>query len=127
MSAGLIFHDSDEVGVPGGADVAWRQRTLEGWVQRALRYQRDGHDMLLTGQSPLAELIAAPSTPLLDGFAVAYLMSTTVTGVEDLRSVILVGGQLMPNVRSSLGQRGIARTPTTPTLLSSRSSRVDGR
>ena len=73
MSAGLIFHDSDEVGVHEGADVAWRQRTLEGWVQRALRYQRDGHDMLLTGQSPLAELIAAPSTPLLDGFAVCLL------------------------------------------------------
>jgi hypothetical protein len=70
---GLVWHDFDEIGVPAGADVVWRQRSLEGWIQRALRYQDDGLDMLLTGQSPLGEVLACPSAPDLDGIAACLL------------------------------------------------------
>jgi hypothetical protein len=70
---GLVWHDFDEIGVPPGADVGWRQRSLEGWIQRALRYQDDGLDMLLTGQSPLGEVLACPSAPALNGIAACLL------------------------------------------------------
>ncbi|WP_433788487.1 hypothetical protein [Actinoplanes sp. CA-252034] len=66
---GLVWHDFDEIGVPSGADVVWRQRSLETWIRRALRYQADGLDMLLTGQSPLGEVVAAPSAAQLNGIA----------------------------------------------------------
>jgi hypothetical protein len=66
---GLVWHDFDEIGVPPGADPVWRQRSLEDWFQRALRCQADGLDMLLTGQSPLGEVLACPSAAALDGIA----------------------------------------------------------
>jgi hypothetical protein len=71
--AGLVVHDFDEVGVPWGADTAWRQRSLEGWVRRAVGYQRDGLDMLLLGQSPLGEVLASPSAVELDGIVTCVL------------------------------------------------------
>ncbi|GIE77021.1 hypothetical protein Aph02nite_29710 [Actinoplanes philippinensis] len=70
---GLVWHDFDEIGVPDDADLVWRHRSLEGWLQKALRYQADGLDMLLTGQSPLGEVLACPSAPLLDGIAACLL------------------------------------------------------
>ncbi|MFC4068294.1 hypothetical protein [Actinoplanes subglobosus] len=70
---GLVCHDFDEIGVPPGADLVWRQRSLEVWLQRALRYQSDGLDMLLTGQSPLGEVLACPSAAALDGIAACLL------------------------------------------------------
>ncbi|MFF3712946.1 hypothetical protein [Streptomyces phaeochromogenes] len=45
----------------------------EMWVRRALEYQDRGVDLLLTGQSPLAEVLASPSAPLLDGIAVCLV------------------------------------------------------
>lgn len=45
----------------------------EIWVRRALEYQDGGTDLLLTGQSPLGEVLAAPSAPLLDGIAVCLV------------------------------------------------------
>ncbi|MCR3751998.1 AAA family ATPase [Lentzea californiensis] len=69
----LAVHDFDEAGVPEGADRQWRQRTTEMWVCRALEYQDRGVDLLLTGQSPLGEVLAAPSAPLLDGIAVCLV------------------------------------------------------
>jgi hypothetical protein len=71
--ADLAVHDFDEVGVPSNADACWRQRALEDWIQRALGYQRDGRSLLLTGQSPLGEVLACPSAPLLDGIAVCLI------------------------------------------------------
>jgi hypothetical protein len=68
-----VVHDFDELGVPAGADLHWRQRTTEMWVRRALEYQDRGADLLLTGQSPLGEVLAAPSAPLLDGIAVCLV------------------------------------------------------
>lgn len=70
---GLVVHDFDEIGVPPGADVAWRQRSLEQWVRRVVAYQEEGLDVLLTSQSPLGELLAAPSVVLVDGIAACLL------------------------------------------------------
>ena len=69
----VAVHDFDEVGVPAGADRGWRNRTTELWVRRALEYQGRGIDLLLTGQSPLGEILAVPSAPLLDGIAVCLV------------------------------------------------------
>jgi hypothetical protein len=57
----LAVHDFDEVGVPSWADVRWRHKALEEWVRRGLAYQDEGVDLLLTGQSPLGEVLACPS------------------------------------------------------------------
>ncbi|MFJ4090786.1 hypothetical protein ACIPYS_04325 [Kitasatospora sp. NPDC089913] len=70
---GVVVHDFDEVGVPDDADRIWRNRTTEMWVRRALDYQRRGLDLLLTGQSPLGEVLAVPSAPLLEGIAVCLV------------------------------------------------------
>ncbi|NNN31006.1 hypothetical protein HLK59_11610 [Streptomyces sp. S3(2020)] len=69
----IAVHDFDELGVPEDADRHWRHRMTEMWVQRALAYQDRGIDLLLTGQSPLGEVLAAPSAPLLDGIAVCLV------------------------------------------------------
>lgn len=70
---GLAVHDHDEIGVPEDADKQWRNRTTEQWICRALEYQERGLDLLLTGQSPLGEILASPSAPLLDGVAVCLV------------------------------------------------------
>ncbi len=69
----IVVCDFDELGVPAGADLAWRHRMTEMWVRRALEYQDRGIDVLLTGQSPLGEVLAVPSAPLLDGIAVCLV------------------------------------------------------
>jgi hypothetical protein len=63
----------DSVGVPPGADTAWRHGVLEGWVRRAVQHQRDGSHLLLCGQVPVGELLAAPSADSLDGVAACLL------------------------------------------------------
>ncbi|MEV4348424.1 hypothetical protein AB0J83_28555 [Actinoplanes sp. NPDC049596] len=68
-----MAHDFDEVGVPAGADTAWRQRSTEEWIRRVLRYQEAGLDVLLTGQSPLGEVLACPSAVELNGIAACLL------------------------------------------------------
>ncbi|WP_433011463.1 hypothetical protein [Kribbella sp. CA-294648] len=70
---GVTVHDHDEVGVPEDADTQWRNRTTEEWIRRALEYQDCGLDVLLTGQSPLGEILASPSAPRLDGIAVCLV------------------------------------------------------
>jgi hypothetical protein len=67
--ADLAIHDFDEIGVPVDADRAWRQRSNEIWLRRALAYQGPGTDLLLSGQTPLGELLATPSAPLVDGIS----------------------------------------------------------
>ncbi|MFB6847957.1 hypothetical protein ACFCXS_24320 [Streptomyces sp. NPDC056373] len=69
----IAVHDVDEIGVPEGADQRWRHRMTEMWVRHALDYQERGIDLLLSAQSPLGELLAAPSAPLLDGIAVCLV------------------------------------------------------
>jgi len=70
---GLAIHDFDETGVPSGADLAWRHRTNEEWVRRALDYQTQGTDLLLAGQTPLGELLAAPSAAGLEAISACLL------------------------------------------------------
>ena len=70
---GLVIHDFDEIGVPAGADTVWRQCSMEKWIQCVLSYQADGLDVLLTGQSPLGEVLASPSAIELDGIAACLL------------------------------------------------------
>lgn len=69
----VAVHDFDEVGVPERPDRRWRHRMTEHWVRRALEYQDRGIDLLLTGQSPLGEVLAAPSAPLLEAIAVCLV------------------------------------------------------
>jgi hypothetical protein len=69
----IAIHDHDEIGVPEDADAQWRNRTTEQWIGRALEYQDRGTDVLLTGQSPLGEILASPSAPQLDGIAVCLV------------------------------------------------------
>jgi hypothetical protein len=69
----LVVYDFDAIGVPSDADVAWRQRSLEAWLTRVLAHQAEGDDVLLTGQSPLGEILASPSATELNGIAVCLL------------------------------------------------------
>ena len=59
----IAVHDFDELGVPKGVDRHWRHRMTEMWIRRALEYQERGIDLLLSGQSPLGEVLTAPSAP----------------------------------------------------------------
>lgn len=63
----ISWHDHDEIGVPPDADLVWRQRTLERWVQEALKRQDRGRSMGLTSNAPFGELLATPSFPRLSG------------------------------------------------------------
>ncbi|MEU8088491.1 hypothetical protein AB0B57_33355 [Micromonospora sp. NPDC049101] len=67
------MREFDEIGFPAGAGTAWRQRSMEEWIQRVQRYQADGLDVLLTGLSPLGEVPASPSATELDGIAACLL------------------------------------------------------
>ncbi|MEY9907408.1 hypothetical protein ABIA35_003637 [Catenulispora sp. MAP12-49] len=71
---GTAVHEFDEVGVPDPPiPPHWRNEMTEHWVRRALEYQDRGVDLLLSGNSPLGEILAAPSAPLLDGIAVCLI------------------------------------------------------
>lgn len=67
------IHDFDEIGVPADADTAWRHRANEQWVQLALAEQAEGRDFVLAGQTPLGELLAAPSATQLDAISACLL------------------------------------------------------
>jgi hypothetical protein len=62
----LAVHDVDEPGAPPDAQ-------SEYWIQHALACQRRGTDLLVAGQAPLGEILAAPSAPLLEGIAVCLV------------------------------------------------------
>jgi len=81
----LAIHDFDEIGVPVAPDRAWRQRANESWLRRVLEYEAAGTDVLLAGQTPLGELLATPSAPLLDGIAACLLDCDDETRVGRLR------------------------------------------
>jgi hypothetical protein len=69
----LAMHRFDEVGVPCRPDRRWRHATTEQWVRRALEHQASGTDMLLEGQVPYGELLAAPSAPWLESVSACLL------------------------------------------------------
>jgi hypothetical protein len=82
---GVALHDFDDVGVPPNADKAWRHRTTEHWVRRALEHQREGRDMALCGNVLLGEVLAAPSAPALSGVAACLLDVHDVERVDRVR------------------------------------------
>jgi len=54
--------------------VVWRQQAAEEAVRRAIELQSLGRHLLLSGDPvPAAEVVAAPSAPLLEGIAVCLL------------------------------------------------------
>ena len=82
----LALHDFDEVGVPAGADSAWRHRANERWVLRALDYQAEGIDLLLAGQTPFGELLAAPSASRLEAISGCLLDCDDAARVKRLEA-----------------------------------------
>jgi hypothetical protein len=84
--AALAIHDFDEIRVPRGADTTWRHRADEEWVRRALVYQAEGTDLLLAGQTPLGELLAAPSGPRLEAISACLIDCDDETRVARLQS-----------------------------------------
>ena len=65
---------ADVVAIPAAPDLAWRQRSTEQVVRRALELQAEGRHLMLSGD-PVApgELLAAPSADRLDAVAVCLL------------------------------------------------------
>jgi hypothetical protein len=82
----LAIHDFDEIGVPPGGDTAWRQQANEQWVRRALEYQAAGIDLLLAGQTPYGELLAAPSATRLEAISACLIDCDDDTRVERLQA-----------------------------------------
>lgn len=64
----------DSVGVPEGADASWRHGAIEHWVRQAIAAQDMGEHMLLCGQVPPGELVAAPSSDRLSGITICMLL-----------------------------------------------------
>jgi len=73
LVAGVEGHDFDEIQPPPGADTAWRHRTYEAWVGRAVTLQEQGVDLLLCGQTPLGELLATPSAIKLEAISACLI------------------------------------------------------
>jgi hypothetical protein len=59
----LEIHDFDEVGAPKHPTLAWRYEANEQWIRRTIGAERLGLDLLVAGQTPLGEMLAAPSAP----------------------------------------------------------------
>ncbi|HEY7259512.1 MAG TPA: hypothetical protein VH459_10600 [Gaiellales bacterium] len=81
----VVAHDFDEIGVPAAADLEWRLRSNEEWLQTALEHQRAGRDMLLAGNTPIGELVDSPSAPLIEGISACLLDCDDATRTERLR------------------------------------------
>jgi hypothetical protein len=79
---GLEVHDFNEAGVPAIATIEWRQRENERWIGRARALEADGSDLLVAGQTPIGELLAAPSAPSLNAIAACLLNCDDRTRVE---------------------------------------------
>lgn len=69
----VVCIEFDSIGVPAGADTAWRHEAIEQWVRFAADAQNDGKDVLLCGQVPPGELLAAPSADQLNGLGICVL------------------------------------------------------
>jgi len=113
----LATHDFDEVGVPPGATIAWRREQNERWLMHALALQGGGNDLLLASQTPLGELLAAPSARRLDGIAGCLLDCDDATRVARLAGrgedwLAGMGGSLDDVLAWAEWMRGHARDPS---------------
>lgn len=115
--ADLAIHDFDEIGVPQGADTAWRHRADEQWVRRALAYQAAGTDLLLAGQTPFGELLATPSATALEAISACLIDCDDDTRVARLRArgpewFARTAGDLQDYINWAAWMRGHAADPT---------------
>jgi hypothetical protein len=115
--AHLAIHDFDEIGVPPGADTAWRHRADEQWVRQALEYQAKGTDLLLAGQTPFGELLAAPSAPRLEAISACLIDCDDDTRIARLRArgpewFARTAGDLRDYLNWADWMRGHAADPT---------------
>ena len=69
----VVCAEFDSIGVPPDPDTAWRHAAIEHWVRRAHEEEQAGRHLLLCGQVPVGELLAAPSADSLDGIASCLL------------------------------------------------------
>jgi hypothetical protein len=76
---GVEGHDFDEIDPPPGADTAWRHRAYSTWIDKALALQRDGIDLLLCGQTPFGELLAAPNAKELEAISACLIDCDDIT------------------------------------------------
>jgi len=81
----IRIYEFDSVGVPDGADTAWRQRTAEYWVRKVLGHQQDGIDTLVAGHAQYGELLACPSANQLDRVAACLLDCADVVRIDRIR------------------------------------------
>jgi len=73
LVANVEGHDFDEIHPPPGADTAWRHRAYREWIDRALTLQEQGIDLLLCGQTPFGELLAAPNASHLEAISACLI------------------------------------------------------
>jgi hypothetical protein len=79
----VYCHDSDEILVTVEKE---RCETLETWIVRAVKAQKEGKDFLLAAHSPLGELLASPSAIKLDGISACLLDCNDFVRTERYRS-----------------------------------------
>jgi hypothetical protein len=114
--ADLAIHDFDEIEVPVDADTGWRHRATEEWARRALAYQAKGTDLLMAGQTPIGELLAAPSAPQLEAISACLLDCDEATQRTRLERrgpgwLTRVPGRLEDYLKWAEWMRGHARDP----------------
>jgi hypothetical protein len=81
---GVEGHDFDEIHPPPGADTAWRHRAYSEWIDKALALQEEGIDLLLCGQTPFGELLAAPNASQLEAISACLIDCEDVTRARRL-------------------------------------------
>jgi hypothetical protein len=114
--ADLAVHDFDEIVVPAGADTAWRHRANEQWLQRALEYQAQGTDLLLAGQTPLGEVLAAPSASRLEAISALLIDCDDETRTARMQArgpewLARTGGKLQDDLNWAAWMRAHAADP----------------
>lgn len=81
----LLWLDFDDPRIPPDPGKAGRQRRLDAWLRVVLEAQARGQSAVLFGQSPLGEVLAAPSAPALTGVRALLLDVGDVERVARLR------------------------------------------
>lgn len=69
----IDVEEFDSVGVPPDADTAWRQRTTEAWIQKAVSREASGREMLLVGHVQYGEVLACLTASRLSSISMCLL------------------------------------------------------
>jgi GNAT superfamily N-acetyltransferase len=78
------IHNFDDIGVPAGADKQWRQETTERWVKQLA--EQPLSQSILLGQMTPGEIIACPSSSLLEAINIIVLDCSDEVRVKRLQS-----------------------------------------